>query len=255
MAKPSTLTIEILNWDRFNPRKDVKNSSWFRLEHSLFDDPDFYDLTHAELAFWIYLLCHASKKNSPKFVLSFAHAERVGRFKQSEIKSALEKLEAIQCVLVGVTDTLRPRNEGVTETCTTNETGRDERDDTERDGTNAQTSERVNVLFELWNQERGSLPECCEISEERRKKARAQLKKYPDLEHWRNVIHKFLASEFCVNEWKPGIDDLLSESKRLRALEGKYDKRNRGRSPPVTREQQVIDHNRSQYERILKGEL
>lgn len=80
-------------------------------------------------------------------------------------------------------------------------------------------------LFALWNQQRGSLPEAEKLSDERIKKAKAQLRKYPDLDHWQRSLRKLATSEFCVNEWRPGIDDWLSESKRLRALEGKYDRK------------------------------
>lgn len=108
-------TIKILNWEEYNPRKDVKASSWFRLSHSLFEDPKFFEFEHAELSFWIYILCFASKENSGDVYLSLAHAERIGRFSKSQVNSAIAKLVKNGCISVGVTQTLRARNVDVTD--------------------------------------------------------------------------------------------------------------------------------------------
>lgn len=256
MAKPAQFSITILGWDKFNPRKDVKNPSWFRLEHSMFENPEFYDFTHSELLVWVYLLSNASKKNSPTFLLSRAHAKVVGRFKEADIDSAIEKLEAIQCVHVDVTDTSRTRNADVTDAFATNETRRDERDITERDETPVSPGFAPPDLFDLWNQNRGPLPKAEKFTEKRKSLAKAQIKLYPEPDHWTRAIKKFTESKFCVETWKPGFDDLLSEAKRIKALEGRYDEKASGTSSgPKTREQQAMDHTRDQYERVLKGEL
>lgn len=78
-------------------------------------------------------------------------------------------------------------------------------------------------LFDLWNKNRGSLPKADDFTDPRKEKARAQLKKYPDPTHWLMALEKFKRSDFCLNEWRPGIDDWLNENKRIPAIEGKYD--------------------------------
>jgi len=78
-------------------------------------------------------------------------------------------------------------------------------------------------LLKVWNERRGPLPRAVSLTGPRKNKAFAQIDKYPDLEHWLTALEKFKASEFCINTWRPGIDDWLSESKRIRAIEGKYD--------------------------------
>lgn len=108
------MRVEILNWDRFQPRKDVKAPSWFRLSHSLFEDHEFYDFTHTEIVAWIYILSLASKKSSATVAINQQHVERVGRLKWKEFHVALEKLQFIQCILVEYTDTSRERNVGDT---------------------------------------------------------------------------------------------------------------------------------------------
>jgi hypothetical protein len=97
---PATIQIEILNWDKFNPRKDVKSTSWFRKENNIFENPDFFEFDHSELCFWDYLLSIASKKQSPTISVNLAHASKIGRFQKSTIQSGLEKLQSLQCVRV-----------------------------------------------------------------------------------------------------------------------------------------------------------
>lgn len=109
----ASINIEILNWEKFNPRKDLKATSWVRLQNSLFEDPQFYDFDHSEICFWIYVISLASKKQNGQVLLNFNHAERIGRFSEETIHSALKKLIEINCVHVrneDVTRTLRARN-------------------------------------------------------------------------------------------------------------------------------------------------
>lgn len=82
------------------------------------------------------------------------------------------------------------------------------------------------LLF-LWGQARGPFSAVAKFSKARRDKARSQLRRYPDATHWAQVMARFRWSKFCEEEWKPTFDDFLSETKRIRALEGKYDFRNR----------------------------
>jgi hypothetical protein len=107
-------TISIFNFNRFNGRKDIGSTTWLRLQNSLFEDPDFFSFSHSELCFWVYLLCNASRKNSSKVVLNFAHCKLIGRFKMQEISTAIEKLIKIKCIEIcsdvtpGVTPDVTP---------------------------------------------------------------------------------------------------------------------------------------------------
>lgn len=102
--------VTIRNWDKYNLRKDVKNCKWFRLDHNIFEEEDFFDFTAAEFNVWIYLLCQASKKSSSRVMINLSIAIATGRFKKKEFNQALKKLELNQCVLVHVPDTLRKRS-------------------------------------------------------------------------------------------------------------------------------------------------
>ena len=130
MSNKEWINIKITKWETYQPRKDLKASIWFRLQNSLFEDPNFFDFDHSEVCFWIYLLSFASKKQSGDIRLSYTHAERVGRFKRQTIESTLKKLQELQCIEVDacnkpeiepertrhahVTQTSRERNVDVT---------------------------------------------------------------------------------------------------------------------------------------------
>lgn len=118
--------IEIIHWDKYNPRKDLKATSWVRLQNSLFEDPNFIEFNQAELLFWIYLLSMASKKQSGRIKLSLAHAIRIGRFTERDVNGAITKLIEAECILLPdwprtptsharhVDDTLRTNETNVT---------------------------------------------------------------------------------------------------------------------------------------------
>lgn len=121
--------MQILNWKEFNPRGDVKNSRWFRLDHDMLEADQFYGFSHGEIVAWFYILCRASKENSGTVLIDFDRAARVRKLKKGEIQSALKKLQELQIVHVDVTPTLRARDGDVTGA------GPTERNGTERDGT------------------------------------------------------------------------------------------------------------------------
>jgi hypothetical protein len=83
------------------------------------------------------------------------------------------------------------------------------------------------VLVEIWNSDCGPLPKIEKLTDSRKTKAKSQLANYPDLGHWREVLTKWKISEFCRDDWRPTFDDWLSESKRIRTIEGAYDNRKR----------------------------
>lgn len=57
-------TVEIANWEKYNPRSDVKSSSWFRMDNNFFTDPDFYGHSLVTKATWLCILASASSKMS-----------------------------------------------------------------------------------------------------------------------------------------------------------------------------------------------
>jgi hypothetical protein len=108
--------IEIIGWEKFNPRKDVNNPSWFRLEHSVMFSPEWDHFDAQEIAIWIYLLSMASFTRKHVFKTSAESIAQRARADIEKVHSALEKLKEMDCISmtsrardVGVTSTIRPR--------------------------------------------------------------------------------------------------------------------------------------------------
>lgn len=54
--------LEIKNWEKHNPRTDVKTTKWFKMSNEFFNDPEFYGMSLEGRTVWLFLLCTASKK-------------------------------------------------------------------------------------------------------------------------------------------------------------------------------------------------
>jgi len=93
-------------------------------------------------------------------------------------------------------------------------------------------AEMANAIVNVWNQTLTSvLPPVSKLTDKRKKLLGAQLKKYPDIEHWQQACDKVKASDFLTgrsSEWKCNFDWVLNENNRTKILEGNYD--NKGSS-------------------------
>jgi hypothetical protein len=220
------MIVEIMNWDKFNPRRDVKSTSWFRLQNTFWQDHKFFELDNDGKMVWIALLSTASQEQKGDIEINPDLIGAVLKVGRKKILKVLGILEEKHCVRV--TSELRTAN---VPTQTDEQTDRQ----TERtDETGAIASDdglTPKDVFTLWNMHRGPLPEAKSLTSSREKKLQAQIRKSPEYQnsyHWEQAIRGFTESEFCVSEWRPGFDDLISESKRMKALEGKYANKRRG---------------------------
>lgn len=244
------ITIEILNWDKYNPRKDLKATTWVRLQNSLFEDPSFFEFSHAELLTWIYLLSQCSKKLSGTIRLSFAHAERIARLKRKDVESAIEKLESLQCVRVS------ERGRNVDVTCTshyerTNE--RDERNVTNGSGEHADVTQTNGP--EVWEAYREAYSKRHGAEPTRNARVNSQIKQFlgrvPAGEA--GEIAEFYVGhndQFYVRNLHP-VSLLLKDAEKLRTewLSG------RRMTADRAREAERKDHFQDQLQRVARGEL
>lgn len=86
------IDIEFVNWERHQPRKDIKHPSWFAVQNRILEDAKLFDLTDAEWKCFLYLLCQASQQNSACVKINLAHAKRVCGILESIVKSTISKL-------------------------------------------------------------------------------------------------------------------------------------------------------------------
>lgn len=123
--------IQILNWSKFNPRKDVKRTHWFRL------DNDFvvrmYGYSSGAKVVWLCLLSEASRNQNGFISVDVRLIAATMRCKRSVVESAIQQFEAAGMIEISpnardadVTRTSRGRNVDVTPTSRgRNATGQD----------------------------------------------------------------------------------------------------------------------------------
>ena len=84
--------IKIVNFERFNPRKDRKEHSWFRLDNTVAFSEDLFGLDADQKWFWIYLLSHESKRQNGAIDLNWGYLEQYSGVSIKKMKSAIERL-------------------------------------------------------------------------------------------------------------------------------------------------------------------
>ncbi len=91
------MEIEFVNWEKFNPRKDIKHPKYVLLSNQLFADPKLFDMEHDEIVTFIYLLCEASKANNGgKPYVSRAHYRVSSRMADRVLDRTIEKLTKLR---------------------------------------------------------------------------------------------------------------------------------------------------------------
>lgn len=84
--------IKIVNWEKYNPRKDIKEPKWFAFYNRMVEDEDFDQFKHGEFKTFIYLMSKASQKNHPVVFVQPSHAFRVCNISHKDFTSAVKKL-------------------------------------------------------------------------------------------------------------------------------------------------------------------
>lgn len=92
------IRLEILNWEKFQFRKAIKNPSWFRLENRMWNDQQFFYFSAEERWIWICLLSLASSKQSATLSVNMEWLSQNSGVGLKTITSALEKLKDNECL-------------------------------------------------------------------------------------------------------------------------------------------------------------
>lgn len=62
--------IEIVNFEKYNPRKDIKKPSWFAFHNDFFLHPVLGNLSPQELKIWLFMLAERSRRQKKTFRIS-----------------------------------------------------------------------------------------------------------------------------------------------------------------------------------------
>jgi hypothetical protein len=86
--------LEIVNWGKYNPKRDQSSYSWLRLNNDFYLSADLFDLNCEQKMVWITLLCLASKANSGKIKVSASYIAHHLRIKINAVNEAIEIFES-----------------------------------------------------------------------------------------------------------------------------------------------------------------
>lgn len=87
------IEIEVLSWEKFNPKRDQQTYTWLRLNNDLPTDPDLFGLTGEQKYVWITILCQASKKNHGKLSINVDQLAYITQVKVDAIRQLIVFLE------------------------------------------------------------------------------------------------------------------------------------------------------------------
>lgn len=108
------MRIEIPNWSKYNPRTDVKHTTWFRLENTFWADQVLFGMDNDAKMVWISLLAIASTKMSGTFEVDPSFISANLRITTSKVLSVFKDLKDADMIKEV---TSRRRNVRVTSTC------------------------------------------------------------------------------------------------------------------------------------------
>ncbi len=86
------LEITIVNWEKYNPKRDQKTYTWFKIQNNLPFSVSIEGLDFKDRWVFICLLCEASRKNNATFSTSLDILSRVTGVNNNELLVSLEKI-------------------------------------------------------------------------------------------------------------------------------------------------------------------
>ena len=120
-------------------------------------------------------------------------------------------------------------------------------------------SENSHPLVKIWNEHRGTLPECKGLGKERKRHSDARWKENPEENYWVDIVKRIAASPFCRGEgsrgWRADFDFFVRASTHLKVLEGKYDGPSKPPDGPKTKQQAMSENNQRLFDLVKRGEI
>jgi hypothetical protein len=246
------MRLTIVNFTKYNPRGDVKNPSWVRLDCNWW--VDMWRWAPNTKLVWFMLLGLAKEgvvSADPEFM-----AMNLG-IDAHDVEIALTSMEADKRI------TIEECDDDPASRAAAGGRGRERADAGVTDGRTGRTNETDGMsrlsadaepspaplklvqsdkpklspqgLMALWNDNRGALPACQKLSRGREKLARSRVLDIPDPDQWRQIIQRIAKSNFCsgANDrgWRADIDFILRPDTGTKVLEGKYDNREAMKKP------------------------
>lgn len=144
-------TVEVANWEKFNPRGDVKRPSWFRMENDTALGAEFFGLDSDQKWLWVVILSLTSQRNGEPVVWNSGYIQAntgISAAKQEVTLAFFEQTGRLNISRnVDVTCAYTTPNVDQNISSATERDGT-ERDGTGRDGTNERDETKRNSVFD-----------------------------------------------------------------------------------------------------------
>lgn len=98
------IRIRIPKWERFNPRADRANHTWFRLENDFLEHRKVFHLSDVQIVLFLNLASIASKEGRPEFETRVSYLSALRKKKPAQIRNYLEILAASELIEVEYAD-------------------------------------------------------------------------------------------------------------------------------------------------------
>jgi hypothetical protein len=113
MNSDNLVYVTITNWDKYNPRTDRQNFTWFKLSNTFFYDHKLYILTVFERLVYIFLLCECSRNGGKPVVINIKMHSLLTGLSKEDIYKCFNRLEDIGIIKTSLRNHPQP-NDAVT---------------------------------------------------------------------------------------------------------------------------------------------
>lgn len=217
------MKIIVNNFEKYNPRKDLKSVPWFRVNSDIPFEPKLHKASISTKWGWIILLSfYAQNRSNPiEFDREYFSDHSGLNFKQ--IKEMLDFLEQKEMITIDTIEPDRTRSNPIefdpNETNETNETN--ERDEVPY----SQIGESFNRIC---GEKFSKLANPSKLSARRKDHLKARWSENPSLEFWEKLFqHLATKCDFDWGgdrDWKPDFDWIIkNDHNYIKILEGRYD--------------------------------
>lgn len=224
------MKITIINWEKYNPKRDQKTYTWFRMDNMIYADPKIFQLTPAQKWAWVCILCLASRQNSPEIDMGnapanyFAHVSGISPKESVQCIEMFEQFGLVSCVRQRDVVTTIPTNERTNEQTNNNaqsEIGRSCL--VEKKQNWKVTDEQLDAAYQLFPRKEGKKRGFASIRRQLTKPGdfddfQWAVRQYAEFVKINNIEKKFIKhfSTFA-NEWEDWLDpEMVTRLERRR---------------------------------------
>ncbi len=219
------MKIEIVNWDKYNPRNDVKHPTWFRFQNNFWMDPAIYPLSPEGKLVWVILLAFASQVNMPSYDLVMPLLCSLVACDENTVMAVLKHLQRAGKIKIPTSrGRYVRRTDGGRIFHATDGTLQDEQISPPSEAPISPVK-MSHWLVEKWNENCGTLRKVSALNSTRRAKIKARIAEKPDEGYWVTAIKKMAASEFCcAGSWATFDWLIKNDANHAKVTEGNYDR-------------------------------